>query len=211
MKKIAILTTPNQWFEAHAELLAQELGGADLYLSHDNIQVTHDILYILSYHRIVPHEILRLNGVNLVVHESDLPRGKGWAPLAWQVIEGKKEIVFTMFRAEGEFDSGQVVMKRSLHLTGFELYDELREKQAKLIFAMCVEFAKKPDLFENSEVQVGLESFYPKRTPADSQLDPNKTIQDQFNLLRVVSNNDFPAYFKIQGKKYIIKIFDGEE
>ena len=36
-------------------------------------------------------------------------------------------------------------------------------------------------------------------------------IQDQFNLLRVASNDDFPAYFILQGKKYIIKIFDGEE
>jgi len=54
--------------------------------------------------------------------------------------------------------------------------------------------------------QSGVESFYPKRTPKDSNLDINKTIKEQFNLLRIVNNEEFPAFFEIDGHRYALKI-----
>ena len=46
--------------------------------------------------------------------------------------------------------------------------------------------------------------YYPKRTPQDSQIDPNKTLADQFDLIRVCDNQRFPAYFEYRGSKYKI-------
>ena len=43
--------------------------------------------------------------------------------------------------------------------------------------------------------QVGKSEFYSKRTPKDSELDINKSIKDQFNLLRICNNEQFPAFF----------------
>ena len=37
-------------------------------------------------------------------------------------------------------------------------------------------------------IQTGEESFYSRRWLSDSRLDVNKTIVEQFNLLRVVDN-----------------------
>ena len=37
-------------------------------------------------------------------------------------------------------------------------------------------------------------------------LDPNKTIVEQFNLLRIVDNDRYPAYFNWLGQDYIMKI-----
>ena len=54
--------------------------------------------------------------------------------------------------------------------------------------------------------QEGAESFYKGRKPEDSQLDFNKTIAEQFNLLRVVDNDKYPAFFEHQGEKYFLKI-----
>lgn len=48
---------------------------------------------------------------------------------------------------------------------------------------------------------MGKESFYPKRSPKDSELDINKSLNEQFNLLRIASNEDFPAFFYKDGKK----------
>lgn len=52
---------------------------------------------------------------------------------------------------------------------------------------------------------MGKESFYPKRSPKDSELDINKSLNEQFNLLRIASNEDFPAFFYKDGKKFILK------
>jgi methionyl-tRNA formyltransferase len=45
-----------------------------------------------------------------------------------------------------------------------------------------------------------------KRTLEDSRLDPMKSIAEQFNLLRVVDNSRYPAFFDLDGFRYIVKI-----
>ncbi|EOI4477321.1 hypothetical protein ACMT2A_000771 [Campylobacter jejuni] len=71
---------------------------------------------------------------------------------------------------------------------------------------MCLEFLELyPDI--QAKKQVGKESFYPKRSPKDSELDINKSLNEQFNLLRIASNEDFPAFFYKDGKKFILKIY----
>ena len=202
--KIAILTTPNQWFEKYAFELAKQLKCA-LYFEDENIS-GYDIVFILAYHKIISKEILKRNKHNVVIHESDLPQGKGWAPLFWQVLEGKKEIVFSMFEASIGIDDGDIYMKKVLKLDGYELNEELREKQANLTMDMCKEFIKNYNKYKIPSKQNGIETFYSKRTPLDSELDINKTIKEQFNLLRIVNNDEYPAFFKIDGIKYILKI-----
>ncbi|HGG0417971.1 TPA: hypothetical protein ACJFE8_002771 [Clostridium sporogenes] len=39
------------------------------------------------------------------------------------------------------------------------------------------------------------------------KLDINKTIKEQFNLLRVADNEKYPAYFMFNNKKYIVRIY----
>jgi len=202
--KIAILTTKDQWFERYTENLLNELN-CELFFSHKNIY-NFDIVFILSYHKILPKEILKLNKHNIVIHASDLPQGKGWAPLFWQILEGRNEIIFSMFEASDGVDNGDIYMKKTLKLTGYELNEELREKQANFTIEMCKEFINNYNLYKNPTPQQGKESFYPKRTPKDSRLDINKTIKEQFNLLRIVNNEEYPAFFEMNGYKYKIKI-----
>ena len=54
--------------------------------------------------------------------------------------------------------------------------------------------------------QQGKSTFYKRRTPKDSELNINKSIDEQFNLLRIVDNHNYPAYFIKNNVKYILKI-----
>ncbi len=45
-----------------------------------------------------------------------------------------------------------------------------------------------------------------RRTPEDSRLDVHKSIAEQFDLLRVVDNQRFPAFIDYRGNRYVIKI-----
>jgi len=202
--KIAILTTKNQWFEPYAVKLADSLK-CDLSFSYENL-IDLDIVFILSYHPIIPFNILQQNKHNIVIHASALPQGKGWSPMFWQILEGKNEIPFTMFEASDGVDNGDIYMQKTLKLTGDELHDELREKQAVFTIDMCMEFIKKYKKYKNPKPQSGQESFYLKRTPADSKLDINKTIKEQFNQLQISSNKEYPAFFEIDGNRYILKL-----
>ena len=210
MVKIAILTSANQWFCQYAPDLSERLNDAPIYYRASEIVDECDILFILGCHEIVDKKVLARNKYNLVIHESNLPRGKGWAPLFWQIIEGKNEITFSMIEATAEIDAGPIYMQKKLYLTGFELNSEIRKKQADMSIDMCVEFVNNIDSLKDPKLQSGEESFYPKRISSDSALDISKTIKEQFNLLRTVNNEDYPAFFDIDGKRYILKIEEYE-
>ena len=92
-------------------------------------------------------------------------------------------------------------------LEGHELADELRSRQAEVTLRLCREFVQGyPEIVRLGVEQVGDESFYLRRRSEDSRLDPHKSIAEQFNLLRVVDNERYPAYFDLKGHRYILKI-----
>lgn len=203
--KTAILTSPNQWFIPYAEQLEKKLANSVLYFDHNRIDKEYDVLFILSYHKIIEKQFLK-NKHNIVIHASDLPLGKGWAPMFWQILEDKNDIVFSMFEASDGVDDGDIYMKKTLSLTGFELNEELRYKQANFIIKMCEEFLLNYENYCIPKKQIGEESFYKKRGSQDSELDINSTIDEQFNLLRIVDNENYPAFFYKNRNKYILKI-----
>ncbi len=43
---------------------------------------------------------------------------------------------------------------------------------------------------------------HPRRTPADSQVDPLQSITSQFDRIRVCDPNRFPSFIELHGKKY---------
>ena len=206
MHKIGILTSLNQWFVDYAKTLNTKLENSFLFYDHKDLNDSYDILFILGYHKIIEKEYLKQNKHNIVIHESNLPKGKGWAPLFWQVIEGKSEIVFSMFEASDGVDDGDIYLRKTLNLNGLELNKELREKQAFLTIDMCLEFIENYEKYKSPSPQFGEESFYEKRTSKDSEIDVFKSIDEQFNLLRTVDNDDYPAFFYKNGEKYILKI-----
>ena len=88
-------------------------------------------MFILSCEKILDEKKLVYHKNNIVIHPSALPKGKGWSPLAWQILEGQNIIPFSLFEASKELDSGPVYLRDELILTGFELNDEIKKKQAE--------------------------------------------------------------------------------
>lgn len=209
--RIAILTTPDQWFVEYAKQLQNKIENSKLYFDHQKLTKSYDIVFILSYHKIIEKEYLDNNKHNIVIHASALPKGKGWAPMFWQILEGKDNIPFTMFEVDEGVDSGDIYMQKTLQLNGYELNDELRKKQAWHIINMCLGFIENYEKYKIPIKQNGTESFYKKRTAKDSELDIEKSIKEQFNLLRIVDNENYPAFFYKDDKKYILKIEEAKD
>lgn len=165
-----------------------------------------DLVFILGYTKILPPEFLRKNRLNLVVHESALPEGKGFAPVQWQILEGKSEIVVSLIEAGEKVDSGDIVLQDRIIFDGGELYEQIREKQADATVRLVKNFIESYPNFERRK-QVGAESFYRKRTSSDGELDFDSSLRENFNLLRIGNNEEWPSFFYYEGKKYILKIY----
>lgn len=209
---ILILTDKNRWFESYLDNFLKEVKERvdrnitlDVSNNHNEIDKSYDICFLLSYSRIVKPDFLEKQRNNIVIHASDLPNGKGMSPLTWQVLEGRDSIIFSLFEAVPELDAGDIYIKKELKLNGTELVDELRDLQVQMTLDLVIEYINNYETIVPTP-QEGDGFQYNKRGPKDSELDLNKTLDEQFNLLRVCDNEAYPAFFIKNGVKYIIKI-----
>lgn len=208
MKKVAFLfDKDNDWLEPHFRPYIQSIKNWTTFTTYETSDLKNfDIVVVLGMTKILSENVLRSNNLCVTIHESALPKGRGFAPLQWQILHGQSEIPISLIKLAHPVDSGNIIYTHQLNLNGFELYDELRCLQArtsiKLVEKLLFNYPNYPE-----EKQRGHASFYRRRTPEDQELDINKTIVDQFNILRISNNDSWPAFFYISGKKYIIKIF----
>lgn len=206
-----LVDNSNSWIFPYAKelvsLLRKQNHESQLILEASDV-MSGDVLCLLGCEKIFKR--LDLNTYNLVVHESNLPEGKGWSPLTWQILEGKNQIPVTLFEAKEEIDAGEIYSQEIIKLEGTELLPEIKDKQGVVTQKLIMNFIDKiPNVVGCP--QKGNSTFYPKRTSKDSQLNPDKSIAEQFDQLRVCDNERYPAFFIIQNKKYIIKIYKEDD
>ena len=196
------------WFIPHARKLVSLLEKEhDVTLIHDYQNLRHgDCAFFLSCVKIVPAEFLKLNRHNIAVHPSDLPKGRGWSPLTWQILQGKNKIPIVLFEAVKEMDRGKIYFRDFLEFEGHELNDELKQKQGEKVMELVLKFIKSQGNAKGTK-QKGKPTFYRRRTKEDCELSINKTIREQFNSLRIGDNERYPSSFRYKGHKYILKIY----
>ena len=172
----------------------------------EDITQCGDILFLVSCSEIIQEDIRALFSHTLVLHASDLPKGRGWSPAVWDVLEGEDKLTLSLLEARNPVDTGDVWKKISISLNGSELFEEIND----LLFEAELELIDWACLNQDSvrpEVQVETDSSYRrKRNPEDSLLDIHNSLDSQFNLLRVCDPNRYPAFFYRDGKKYKIRI-----
>lgn len=203
-----LVDNKGSWFIPHAQRLREELlaRGHDAVLVHDAEAVRKgDLAFFLSCERLIKKPIRDRNAHSLVVHSSALPEGKGWSPMTWAILEGENELTNTLFEAVDAVDAGDIYMQNTIQFDGHELLDELHDKQGKGICQLILSFIDAyPDV--TAYPQEGEETFFDRRNPLDSELDTSKTIAEQFDLLRVVDNKKYPAFFRHRGHTYRLTI-----
>ncbi len=191
-------------------LVAQVLcdGHSCFWVHNSDLLAGGNICFLLSYSRLVQSEIRAKYNNTLVVHASELPAGKGWSPASWLILDGKKTIPVTLLEAIDEVDSGPIYDQKWVDLKSTDLSNDWRKKIAHISVALVINFIRNfPQSSRTKREQLGTVSYYPKRTAKDSKLDPHKTINEQFNLLRISDNDNYPAFFELEGCVFELKIF----
>ncbi len=65
---------------------------------------------------------------------ANLPEGRGFAPMQWQILEGKNTIPICLLEVAEKVDEGNVYLRSNIQLDGKELYEELRSKTSGSYF-----------------------------------------------------------------------------
>lgn len=164
-----------------------------------------DVLFLISCSEIINSKDRAAYNSCLVIHASDLPFGRGWSPHIWQILQGKKDITVSLLEAEDKVDSGRIWKKLNFQIPKHALWNEINEKLFEKEIEL-IDFAiSNFDSVQPKPQDLSLTpTYYPKRTPIDSKIDPFQNIVSQFDKIRVSDPHRFPAFFEIEGKKYKI-------
>lgn len=205
---IHVLTERDSWIHCYTQKLVKSLsslGYQSQVFTHSDDVIDGDILFILGCTSITPQAVLDKYQRCLVVHESALPHGKGFAPMTWQVLEGSDQIPICLIEAAESVDAGDIYGQGKIQLDGTELCDELRNKQGLATNRLCLDYVQSQNE-PQPKAQRGESTYYPRRNPSHSQLDVSLPLQEQFNLLRCCDNERYPAFFEINGVRYQLAI-----
>ena len=208
--RIQILTSKNSWLYKNKHYIKNDKNiwkKSKIITSYKKISKNYEVTAILSYYRIIPEKYLYISKHNIVVHESNLPFGRGFSPLFRQIAKGKKKIIFTLFKCSTKMDEGYYYLKKSFYFDDNLLYDEIKIKQigyAKILIEKFISNLKKKKL--TLKRQKGKPTYFRKLNKNDSKIDINKSINSQFNKMRTKDNNNFPNFFYFRKRKYILKL-----
>ncbi len=207
-RRVAVVVDNPSWILPYAkDLVAKAASLGDDATLLDTYDAVPDaaVCFFLGCIHIAPASVLRRAARCLVVHESNLPKGRGMSPLTWQIIEGAQEIPICLIEAAEKMDSGAVIYRDVLEFSGHELLSELRRLQGLATAALCSRYLEE-DEPPQGKAQTGTATFYRRRTAADSALDPTRSLAEQFDLLRTVNNKLYPAFFDFRGQRYWLTI-----
>lgn len=165
-----------------------------------------DVLFLISCVDIILKQDRDKYKKTLVIHASDLPKGRGWSPHIWGIINGAEEVTLTLLEAGSKVDSGDIWKKLNVKVPKTALYVQINElifdAELKLMDFAVENFNGFVPFKQSNENS----TYWPKRTPEDSEINIQKSISEQFDLIRVCDQHRFPAFFYKEGRKFILKV-----
>lgn len=172
-----------------------------------------DFLFLVSCSEIIKAEHRKNYRHTLVLHASDLPKGRGWSPHIWEIIQGGEAITLSLLEAEDKVDTGRIWLKQTIQINKTAIWDEVNhllfEAEIKLMNEVLVRYDQIKPYQQDTEIEP---TYYRKRTAEDSRVDPDSSIADQFDLIRICDPDRYPAWFEMHGQKYklILEKMDNE-
>tara|TARA_Y100001970_G_scaffold246015_1_gene313536 strand:- start:18987 stop:19637 length:651 start_codon:yes stop_codon:yes gene_type:complete len=183
----------------------------NLFNEKDIYDFSPDLILFYGWSKIVPEKIIN-DFICLMLHPSDLPKFRGGSPIQNQMIQGIKETKITIFRMNEELDSGDIVAKGGLDLSGHmhEIFQRLTDEGARL----TLDFLEKGLSYKKQDHSSA--TYYKRRTPEQSEITSEELATKDsdylFNKIRMLEDPYPNAFLKTaDGKKILIKLAEPED
>lgn len=165
------------------------------------------IVFVISWRFLIPKECFDIpeNGI-FVLHDSLLPRYRGFSPTNWVIINGEKETGITLQYINERVDVGDIVDQIKINLDSQETAKTLNDKLLRLYPKIIL---KNIDLILKKQNQrISQNEKYAtygcKRSPDDGKLDFTKDTHILVQLIRGLTYPYPGAFCYFKNKKIII-------
>jgi methionyl-tRNA formyltransferase len=173
-----------------------------------------DLAFAVGWQRLIPAEVLaglRIGAFGMHGSSMNLPLGRGRSPMNWSIIEGRQSFYTNLFRYDPGVDSGDVVDTFKFQITARDTAETMHFKNT-----LAMKFLIEKNLaallrneFTLTPQDLSIEpTYYPKRTPADSQIDWKLDAPALERFVRAVTR-PFNGAFTYWGEQKIT-LFDAQ-
>jgi methionyl-tRNA formyltransferase len=215
MNITVLCTDPNHPVNIYLNNWIKEVGDShNITIVRSRTELTSgDFLFLVSCNEIIRKEHRKNYRHTLVLHASDLPKGRGWSPHVWEIIQGGDAITLSILEAEDKVDTGHIWLKKKIPVSKTALWDEVNHLLFEAEIQLMNDVLERYDQIKPCQQDADIEpTYHRKRTPEDSRVDPDSSIADQFDLIRMCDPDRYPAWIEIHGQKYklILEKVDNE-
>ena len=205
MNKIFFLINEFDEFNFH-ELIEKHLD--DVNVTIGNTLPVHtdeyDLVVLWNYRKIIKNIEGRKN--IMLFHSSNLPYGKGWAPIYHAIASGQKYYTITGLFAAEDVDSGNIIVKARFRIKDNYIAEYIRawdnEISIILIKKILQRFGKNK-IIGKKQIERG--NFNTRRYPEQSEISIDSKFKKIISHLRACEKNH-PAFFFYKKTKYIVNI-----
>ena len=166
-----------------------------------------DYLLVIGWSQLVAPEVFpHVKRALLGMHPTQLPEGRGRAPIPWTILKGLKQSGVSMFELRPEVDSGDIMAVESFDVdpdeTATRLYEKASQAHVTLIRRTW------PDIIAGTlrgqPQDESKATHWPQRSPADGEITEQMSLEEIDRLVRATTR-PYPGAFLINdGKKLII-------
>lgn len=168
-----------------------------------------DLLLVGGWQRLIPQEVLdTLTYGGLGIHGSSefLPKGRGRSPINWSLIEGKQRFILHLFLMKSGADDGSIVAFDTFDINAWDDCNTLYYKNGIVSKRLVLDAIRQLTVRRTLPAveQTGEATHYPKRTPADGQINWSKTVFEIYNFVRALTHPYPGAFTYADGQQVFI-------
>jgi methionyl-tRNA formyltransferase len=209
--KLLFLTASKERAHSIVEYCAEDLDrqSIDWSIGTDASEITPDLdlVYLLSYDRILDtRERARVEGRIVLFHSSDLPHGRGWAPIYHAIASGAERHTISLCYAGSKVDTGNILAKARLPIRPNYTAPMLRSVGQRAIARMIARYSDRIARTKPPGCPQAVEGTYsPRRTPDDARIDTAAPF-DKAILHMLASEPPNLAFFEFRQSRFRVQI-----
>lgn len=165
-----------------------------------------DFIFVIGLSQLIPITLLNIakyGGVGF--HPTDLPKGRGRAPIAWSILNLENG-ASNFFKLLDGVDNGGIYVKEKFNISE---EDDVESVERKILNSMEVALDRWLPKLLSGDIKCIIQdenkaSYYEKRFPIDGIIDWSKSASEIVRLIRATSHSYPGAFSYVKDHKIII-------
>jgi methionyl-tRNA formyltransferase len=172
-----------------------------------SIAARPDLGIVVGVSELIPDEMLKLPPRGFIgMHPALLPQGRGRAPIPWALIHDLPQTGVTLFYADGNADTGDILDQEAVTIRDSDTAAVLGARTDE---AACRLLVKNIPLLANGTAQRRKQdetqaTVWPRRRPEDGLIDWRKTARALYNWVRALTLPYPGAFTVLNGRKLFV-------